>query len=64
MPVPFAPWRDDLDQEEADDEDARGPIFFDPSLNMSEAWRPPRPPKHSADPDTEAVDRATGSSGS
>jgi hypothetical protein len=58
MPVPFAPWRDDAEQAEAEGDDARGPIFFDPSLNMSEAWRPPRPPRQATEREGKALDRA------
>jgi hypothetical protein len=55
MPVPFAPWTSDVDQDE--DEEPRGPRFFDPSLNHSEAWPPPRPPKGEMGDDSALVDQ-------
>lgn len=42
MPIPLARWRETIDDEE--EEETRGPRYFDPSLDLSEAWRPPRPP--------------------
>jgi hypothetical protein len=46
MPIPLARWREIFDDEVLDEEEeSRGPRYFDPSLDLREAWRPPRPPR-------------------